>query len=377
MLQQRREHNRFRKLTALVPLGGAHIGIDGKTLINFCSNDYLGLASHPLVKERSNEFTEAYGAGATASRLVSGSFTIHEQLEHKLASAFERESVLLLNSGFQGNLGILSSVADRNSLILIDRLCHNSLILGSRLSQATVQRFRHNDDDHLGELLASTRHKNFNRIWIVTETVFSMDGDRNHLDRILSLAEDYDAYVYSDDAHAIGLLGNDGLGLNHGHDAIDLALGTFGKSFGAFGAFVGCSSELKEFFINTCPAVIYSTALPPSVIGAIDAALDLIPSLNEERQRILGFTQEFKVAMTELGYQMAPSDSQIIPVLIGSDEDVLRLSAFLEDQGIWASAIRPPTVPEGTSRIRLTFTAHHTASHIDQLLTAFKTWKNR
>lgn len=375
-LSQRREEHRFRELTPILPeLESSTIIKDGKKLINFCSNDYLGLSRHPKVIERSKEFADKYGAGATASRLISGTFDIHTQLEGKLAQAFGFESSLIYNSGFQANTSIISAVADRNSLILIDKKCHNSLIQGAILSRAAIQRFNHNDSDHLRSLIKKAVSKSYNRILIVTETVFSMDGDLNKLDELISIAAENNALLYSDDAHALGILGDQGLGLNSGKTGIDLNLGTFGKSFGGFGAFVGCSREMKDFLINFSPGFIYTTALPPSVVGGIDAALDLIPGMESERKQLFSLIDYFKSEIAGLGFDTMNSDSQIIPVLIGKEKDTITLSNYLEDKGLWVSAVRPPTVENDASRLRITLTAKHTEEQVRTLIQALGDWK--
>lgn len=377
-LQEREAKGRLRELQSADPIPGtAKVIKSGRTLLNFCSNDYLGLSTHPFLLERSIDFSRRFGTGSGASRLVSGTYSIHEELEEKLANVFKREAALLFNSGFQANTGILPAVVNRNSLILIDKKCHNSLLQGAILSRATVQRYRHNDYEHLKELLEDSNKKTYNRICIITETIFSMDGDRNDLEQLTHLKKEFNSLLYSDDAHALGVIGERGLGLNVAYPAIDLSIGTFGKSFGAFGAFAACSQQMKSLLINTSPGFIYTTALPPGVIGAIDAALELIPTLNDLREKLYTQISYLKSELIALGFDLGESNAQIIPVLVGEEKRALELSRFLETQGCWATAIRPPTVEQGKSILRLTLTAHHSRSNIDQLLSAFKQWKNR
>ncbi len=377
-LNKRREDHRFRELRSLSPIPGtSKVKAKDKEYVNFCSNDYLGLATHPEVINRSKEFVEKYGAGSGASRLVSGTLDIHESLEEKLKDIFNTEAVLLFNSGFQANATILSSLAGKNSLILADKKCHNSLIQGALLSRATFKRFRHNDYSHLKSLLEESKSKDYDQVWVVSETVFSMDGDRIDIDQISELCEQYGALLYSDDAHALGVLGEKGLGLNYGKEGIELSLGTFGKAFGAFGAFAACSREMKDYLINFCPGFIYTTALPPGVLGAIDAALDIIPSMNAERESLLENVAYLKEQLSQLGFDTGVSDSQIIPIIIGDDEDTLKLSAMLENNALLASAIRPPTVEEGASRIRITLTVNHSREEVEQLLVVLEAWKKR
>ncbi len=375
-LRERYEEHRFRKLIRVEPtLDGIHVEKEGRKVINFCSNDYLGLAQHPKVIARSAEFAQKYGAGATASRLVTGNYSIHEELEKKLAHTFDAEATLLFNTGFQANTSVLATLADRNSLIIADKKVHNSLLQGAILSRADLKRFHHNDYDHLKDILQKSASKSFNKIWIVSETVFSMDGNQSDLDTLIVLAEQYGALLFSDDAHALGVLGEKGLGLNYGRQGIHISLGTFGKAFGAFGAFVACSKPVKDFLINFCPGFIYTTALPPAVIGAVDAALELIPTMNKERQQIQKNIEYLKREIQKIGFETGDSNSQIIPVIIGDEKKTLELSQELEKEGIWAVAIRPPTVETGSSRIRITLTANHQKEDINQLLSAFRNWK--
>ncbi|RNC85494.1 MAG: 8-amino-7-oxononanoate synthase [Balneola sp.] len=377
-LSERKKEHRFRSLKSLSPIPGtSRIEFNGKEYINFCSNDYLGLATHPEVIRRSKEFTARFGTGSGASRLVSGSLDIHQQLEEKLSTVLDLDAVLLFNSGFQANTTILSSIAGKRSLILADKKCHNSLIQGALLSRATFKRFRHNDYEHLENMLIESRSEGYDQIWVVSETVFSMDGDRSDSMKLVGLCEKYSVMLYLDDAHALGVLGENGLGLNYKREGIELSLGTFGKAFGAFGAFAGCSRDLKDYLINFCPGFIYTTALPPSVIGAVDAALDLIPSMDIQRTFLMENVAYLKEELAKADFETGVSNSQIIPIIIGTEEETVKLSVFLESHGFLASAIRPPTVEAGASRIRVTLTTNHTKEEVDQLIEVLKAWRNR
>lgn len=376
-LDERRVEHRFRDLNALEiesdPLFGKR---EGKTLLNFCSNDYLGLSNNPVVKQRSVEFVQKYGAGSSSSRLVSGTRDYHSDLEKKFAKVCGFDSVLLFNTGFQANLSIIAAIADRNSLILADKKSHNSLIQGAQLSKAEFKRFNHNDYNQLEKFLIEAQSKNYNRIWIISETIFSMDGDANNLEELVRLSSKYKAYLYSDDAHALGVFGYKGMGFNPPHKEIDLNIGTFGKAFGSFGAFVGCAEEMKDYLVNFCSGFIYTTALPPAIIGALDAALDLIPTMDEERTHILKLSEILRHEMHKLGFDTANSISQIVPIIVGSDKNAVSLSNHLESKGILASAIRPPTVEKDKARIRITITANHQQKHIEQLVEVIREWKN-
>tara|TARA_R100001460_G_scaffold91879_3_gene133758 strand:+ start:476 stop:1651 length:1176 start_codon:yes stop_codon:yes gene_type:complete len=377
-LEKRRQEHQFRALKPLENLEGAYIiKNEDAEYINFSSNDYLGLSHHPELIKRSNEYSSKYGVGSGASRLVTGSLSIHSELEKKLAKVFNAEEAILFNSGFQANTSILPALADRNSLILADKKIHNSLIQGAVLSRATFKRFEHNNYDHLEELLKSAGSDRYNRIWIVSETVFSMDGDRNDIDRLIEISENYNALLYSDDAHAVGVLGEKGLGLNYGKGGIDISLGTFGKAFGSFGAYALCSKEMKDYLINFAGGFIYSTSLPPNVIGAIDAALDLIPEMDQERTQLMNNVEYVRTEIQKLGFDTAASDSQIIPVIIGDDQETVELSNQLKEKGLWVSSIRPPTVEKDASRLRITLSVKHTKEHLDKLLKELADWKRK
>lgn len=374
-LNNRKAEKRLRQLVPYEPEeDGVEVKKNGKILLNFSSNDYLGLSRHPEVISRAVEFTTRYGAGSQASRLVSGTFDIHRRLEEKLAEVFDREAALLLNSGFQANSTIIGTLADRRSLILADKLSHNSLLQGALLSRATFQRFEHNDLNHLQKLLIRAGERSFSRIVVITETVFSMDGDRSPIEEISQLAQKYDALLYADDAHAAGVWGPKGLGLASGVPGVDILLGTCGKAFGAFGSYVVCSGKMRDYLVNFCPGFIYTTALPPAVIGAIDAALDIIPGLESEREAYHRRIAEVRQAIQDAGFATGPSSTQIIPVIIGDERQTLDMASWLESQGILATAIRPPTVPEQGSRIRFTLSMRHTDEHIERLITALKSW---
>ncbi len=345
--------------------------------MNFCSNDYLGLSKHPLLIKRAVEFTERYGAGATASRLICGTYDCFQAVEEKLAALKETEAALILNSGFQANVSILPALADRQTLILSDQLNHSSIIQGVLLSRCHVLRFRHNDLAHLEELLKKNIDKGpcFNstraRRLIVTESVFSMDGDQSDIGRLVGLARAFDALLVVDEAHATGVLGPRGMGLCCGK-GVDLTIGTFGKACGSFGAYAACSRKLRDYLVNCCAGFIYSTAMPPSVIGSIDAALDLIPGMGEERKELHAKADFLRLRLQNLGWRTGASNTQIIPVMVGDEMEAMALSNHLKSKGVLATAIRPPTVPDGQSRIRLALSANHTVEHLEYLIQLFK-----
>lgn len=374
ILEQRHQAHQLRAIYSFDPQT-AVIGWQGdRTLINFSSNDYLGLSKHPALIQAAQDYTQRYGAGSAASRLVTGTYPIHQQLENQLAIACRREATLLFNSGFQANSTILPTLIDRSTLVVCDRLVHNSLLHGILASRARFIRYRHHDLNHLQDVLIKATRQSYQRVLIVSETVFSMDGDCSDLDALVELAQTYNAILYLDDAHAVGVMGQGGMGLAAGNAGVDIVVGTFGKAFGTFGAFITCSQKVRDYLINCCPGFIYTTALPPAVIGAIAAALELIPTLETERQRLSQHADYLRVQLQQLGYNTGNSSSHIVPLILGREDRALSLAQWLLDCGILATAIRPPTVAPGTARLRFALSSQHTLEQIDYLIKAIYTW---
>ncbi|WP_138429507.1 aminotransferase class I/II-fold pyridoxal phosphate-dependent enzyme [Fodinibius saliphilus] len=375
-LAKRKKRHQFRELTSFIPSDAVTLSNGDKQYLNFSGNDYLGLSHHPKVTERSQLYTEKYGAGATASRLINGTFDIHDRLERKLAQTFGWESALVFNSGFQANSTIISTLTDRHSLILADKLSHRSLLQGSLASRAAFRRFKHNSVTDLADQLKNADEEDFSRIIVVTESLFSMDGDCAELQKIADLCNKFGALLFVDDAHAVGVWGEQGLGFTHSVKGIDIVLATCGKAFGAFGAFVLCGKEMRDYLLNFCPGFIYTTALPPAVIGAVDASLELIPNMDSEREELYKHIKIMQKGITEAGFSIGSSQSQIIPIMVGSEENALNLAEFLKNNGFLATAIRPPTVPRGSARIRITLSSHHKKGQIEEFLTALNRWSN-
>jgi 8-amino-7-oxononanoate synthase len=373
-LEQRRQEGRLRQLRNIMPGEGAHILVDRRPLVNFASNDYLGLATHPALKQRAIEYTQRFGTGSGASRLICGNIEPYDYLERKLASLKGTEAALILPTGFQTNLTLLSALCDHESFVAADRLSHNSLLQGAQISGCRWTRYEHNDLTDLDQRLAGAQHRYPNR-WIVTESVFSMDGDTTDINSLVKIAKAHQAYVYIDEAHATGVFGRYGMGLSVGHDGIAVAMGTFSKGAGSFGGYIACSQQLKDYLVNFCSGVIFSTALPPPVLGAIDAALDVIPTMEKQREVLLSNAEHLRTRLHQMGFETANSASQIIPIIVGSDTDALSLTDCLQDGGIFAPAIRPPTVPDGTARIRLSLTSHHTTEHFERILSLLRNWR--
>jgi 8-amino-7-oxononanoate synthase len=366
------EAGRLRKLRPYRRDGAHLVTAEGARLVDFSGNDYLGLSRHPALIARARDWTERYGAGASASRLVTGTLDAYAAVEQKLAAFKGAEAALVFNAGFQANATILPALAELlgETLVYGDRLNHASLHHGIAAAGVRQQRFRHNDLDHLRALLARDQDRPGRRL-IVTESVFSMDGDRAPLGALIALADEFGAHLYVDEAHATGVLGPQGRGLTAEHPGrIDVVMGTLGKALGGFGAYVAGSRALIDFLINRCAGFIYSTALPPSVFGALDAALEIVPAMEVERTRVHDHAARFRAAALQRGFSTGASDTQIVPLLIGGNDATVSAQARLEQQGLLAIAIRPPTVPEGEARLRLSFSAAHQDADVERLCAA-------
>ncbi len=374
-LEDRKKGNLFRSLKTTLPLPGGAIEVNGRRMINFCSNDYLGLSTHPLLKQRVIEYTNKYGAGSTASRLVCGNYVCFDELEARLVKLTGHESAIVFNSGFQANVSLLPALCDPDALILSDALNHNSIIQGCKLSRCHVAPFQHNDLSHLESILKKSA-ANYTRKIIVTESIFSMDGDMCNLDALIELSERYNALLIVDEAHATGVIGKNGMGVSSNKN-VDMVMGTFSKAVGAFGAYVSSNTMLRDYLINFCNGLIYTTALPPGVIGAIDAALELIPQMDRERKQLMANATRLRNGLKEMGYETGKSVMHIIPVIIGDEEEALKLSSWLFQNDVLATTFRPPTVQKGQSRIRIAVTAHHTGAHIEMLLDLFSRWREQ
>lgn len=358
----RDEAHLLRNLQDAEPLAHGLVRRKERDFVNLASNDYLGLSRHPALIGTAQAYLEEFGAGSTASRLVTGNHRAHGEIEARIAAGKGKEAALLLASGYQTNLTVIAALADKSVhkqpvTILADRLVHHSLLQGAALSGARLMRFRHNDFEHL-ETSLKARQGGF--VLIVSESVFGMDGDRADLAALGTLAARYGAMLYIDEAHATGVLGKNGFGLVADcPQGVDVAMGTFGKALGSFGSYIACSAPLREYLVQRCGGLIYSTALPPAVLGSIAAALDLLPSLASERAHVLSLAETLRCALRAQGWDCGASTTQIIPVIVGAEAAVLDLAARLEGEGFLVAAIRPPTVPVGTARLRLSLSAAH------------------
>ncbi|MCT2399082.1 8-amino-7-oxononanoate synthase [Novosphingobium mangrovi (ex Huang et al. 2023)] len=369
---ERAGQRRTLRASTLAP--GGRVLREGRELVDFSSNDYLGLARHPLLVERAREWTAAHGTGSGASRLVTGTSAAHLALEAKIAAFKGTEAALLFATGWQANAAVIPALlaAIPGAAVFTDRLIHASMHAGVSMAGVRQHRFRHNDLDHLETLLASKGADAPARL-ILTESVFSMDGDRADLPRLAALAEAHDAALFVDEAHATGVLGPQGKGLSaEVPGRIDLIMGTFSKALGGFGAYVAGSQVLIDYLVNTASGFVFTTAPPPAVLGAIDAALDIVPGMEAERAHLAALGERLRTGLAALGLDHGASSTQIVPAMIGAEEDTLALSAKLEAAGFLASAIRPPTVPPGTSRLRLALRASHAREDVDAFLAALK-----
>lgn len=358
----------LRELKAVQDTAGGTITFGDETYVNLSHNDYLGLSHHPALIERAREWAKAYGAGTGASRLVTGNLELFDRIESKVANLKRKPAALVMASGFQTNAAVLQALLDRQvlggePLVFSDRLNHASMHFGCQAAGVRQHRYRHCDTAHLASLLEMQRSSRQPK-FILTESVFSMDGDVAPMDEIVALAREHDAIVVCDDAHATGVLGERGCGLSG--DA-DIVIGTFSKALGSYGAFVACSHGVCDYLINRCTGLIYSTALPPPVLGAVDAALDLTPELDAERAHVAAIAGRVREMAREVGLDTGASTTQIVPLIAGAADDAMTLSAQMQKAGFWATAIRPPTVPMGTARLRLAFSAAHTDAQIDRL----------
>ena len=366
--------NRRRVLRRILARESPLVEFQGRRLVNFSSNDYLGLSQHPAVKEGSSRAIARAGASASSSRLICGNSDLHERLEAALAALKGKEAALTFASGFSANLGLLSSLVGPGDHIFSDALNHGSIVDGCRLSRAATAVFRHNDLGHLEELLKDCSGPG--RRLVVSDSVFSMEGDLADLPGLVNVCRRYDCRLMLDEAHATGVLGSRGGGLvEHFQESgaappeeIELLMGTLSKALGSFGGFVACSASTRDYLINRCRPFIFATALPPAVVGAALAGLELIRPPSEVRERLRSNMRLMRSRLAQHGLGCGQGQTSIFPVLLGSEERALEVSQRLLDRGFLVAAIRPPSVPQGASRLRITVTASHSAAQIDELV---------
>lgn len=369
-LQHLEEHSNLRRLPKMVH-DGRHVIVNGARMLNLSSNDYLGLASDRSLRE---EFLrtltpDTFLPASSSSRLLTGNFTVYEELETELAHLFGTEAALIFNSGYHANTGILPAVSDARTLILADKLVHASLIDGIRLSAAKCVRYRHNDLAQLERLLKE-HHSTYRRIIIVTESIFSMDGDRADLQALAGLKRRYDnVLLYVDEAHAFGVRGKRGLGCAEESGCIrdiDFLVGTFGKAAASVGAYIVCKKTVREYLVNRMRTLIFTTGLPPVNIAWTLFVVRRLADMQERREHLAHIGRTLREALQARGYTCLGA-SHIVPMIVGQSADTVLQAEALQRHGFYALPVRPPTVPEGTSRIRFSLTAEIRSEEIEEL----------
>ncbi|MBS3963358.1 MAG: 8-amino-7-oxononanoate synthase [Methylomonas sp.] len=369
-LERLTQHNLYRRRRQIDGPQQGVLNLDGRPVVNFCSNDYLGLANHPAVVQAFKQGCEHYGVGSGSAHLICGHSTAHHALEQELAAFTGRERALLFSTGYMANLGVVSALAGRGDCVLQDRLNHASLIDAAVLSRAKLARYRHGDSQDLSARLAQTGQ----RTLIVSDGVFSMDGDLAPLPEMAVLARRFQAGLMIDDAHGFGVLGQHGggivehFGLNQ--DSVPILVGTLGKAFGTFGAFVAGSAALIEYLIQKARSYVYTTALPPAVAEATRTSLALLRREHWRRDKLQALIAQFQDGARHYGLPLMASPTPIQPIVVGDRDRAVTISQRLLAAGFWVSAIRPPTVPAATARLRITLSAAHQPRQVDALLTA-------
>ncbi|MCH9698939.1 MAG: 8-amino-7-oxononanoate synthase [Gammaproteobacteria bacterium] len=368
-LVENRKANLYRQRQIVEGPQGIEIQVDGQSFLNFSSNDYLGLANHPLLKQAMQQAVEHYGVGTGAAHLICGHSEAHHALEQELADWTGRERALLFSTGYMANLGVISALLSRSDAVFEDRLNHASLLDGGLLSGARFERYRHADCDDLQRRLDQSQA---NRKLVVTDAVFSMDGDIAPLQPLSRVCSQNNAWLMVDDAHGIGVLGQQGRGSLQlsgiDQQQAPVLMATLGKALGTFGAFVAGSEQFIEYLIQCARTYIYTTAMPAAIAEATRVSLELVQKEQWRRDRLTELITYFQSGLNQLGIQAPTSKTPIQPIILGDSERVLKMSNVLRDNGLWITAIRPPTVAKGTARLRVTLCSEHTEKHINRLL---------
>jgi 8-amino-7-oxononanoate synthase len=367
-LNERASLGLLRQRSILQSPQAPHIMVDGKSYLSFCSNDYLGLANHPQLIAALQQGAQQHGVGAGAAHLVSGHNATHHRLENELAAFVSKPAALLFSTGYMANLGVVQALAGKGDTVFADKLNHASLNDAMQLSRATVKRYRHNDMTQLAKLLKQAKS---GRKLVITDAVFSMDGDLAPLPELLALCEQHDAWLLIDDAHGFGVLGEQGRGsLAHFGIASKrvICMATLGKAAGVFGAFVAAEQVVIDTLINHARSYVYTTATPPALASALLESLRLIANGDELRDHLQRLIAQLRSGLRSLPWSVMPSATAIQPLLVGGNQAALNLSDGLRERGIWVAAIRPPTVPQGTARLRITLSAAHRAADVTRLI---------
>ena len=373
-LTERKQNNQYRRPRIAGSAQQPHMYIDGKPVLAFCSNDYLGLANHPQIIKAFQDAANEYGVGSGAAHLINGHSKPHQALEEALAAFTGRDRALLFSTGYMANLGVVSALMQRGDTIYQDKLNHASLLDAGRLSDAKLLRYAHNDIAHLTKRIAKQEN---GQAMILADGVFSMDGDVAPVRELAELAAKTDSWLMIDDAHGLGVLGEHGAGLVEqeqlGQDDVHILMGTLGKGFGTSGAFVAGSHELIEYLIQTARTYIYTTAQPPAIAAATLASLKLVQTESWRREHLSDLIKQFRAGAAQLNLTLMESQTPIQPIMVGDSGAALAMARQLEQQGILVTAIRPPTVPANTARLRVTLSAAHTKEDVERLLAALQT----
>ena len=365
-LEKRVEDHLLREIHSY-PSTGGHLERNGAMLLNLSSNDYLNLANNAALIQASTQASDRLGTGSTASRLITGSLELHDQLEKEIAKLKGYEDCLLFGSGYLANVGLIPALVDRYDTIYADRLIHACMIDGAKISGATIKRFKHNDPAHLEKLLS--KHEGQGKKIVLVESVYSMEGDLAPLKELAAIADQYEAALIVDEAHATGVFGPNGAGLSSTQNLqnnIPISMGTLSKGLGGYGGFIACSSAMKSHLVNNARAFIYTTALPPSVVAAALASLKFLRKDASAGQTLLDRSEKFRSQLNKAGLDTSASQSQIVPIMVGDNERCMRIMARLKAENILAVAIRPPTVPPNLARIRCSLTLAHSEEELQQ-----------
>ncbi|MEZ5534970.1 MAG: 8-amino-7-oxononanoate synthase [Thiolinea sp.] len=373
LLSERKQNHQYRRPRLSDSAQQPHMQIDGRPVLAFCSNDYLGLANHPQVIKTFQEAANEYGVGSGAAHLINGHSKPHQALEEALATFTGRDRALLFSTGYMANLGVVSALMQRNDKVYQDKLNHASLLDAARLSGAGLLRYTHNDVVHLRKRMGMAGQDS-GQTMILADGVFSMDGDTAPVRELATLARETDSWLMIDDAHGFGVLGEQGAGLLEQEamtqDDVHILMGTLGKGLGTAGAFVAGSHELIEYLIQTARTYIYTTAQPPAVAAATLTSLQLLQTESWRREHLKQLIRQFRQGAEQLNLQLMASETAIQPLLVGDSGKALHMAQELEQQGILVTAIRPPTVPANTARLRITLSAAHSNTDVDKLLEA-------
>ena len=373
-IKELKEAGVYRKLPILEGANEAEIVLNGQKVINLSSNNYLGFANHPKLKQSALDAIEKYGVGAGAVRTIVGNMDLHEQMEEILAEFKREEAVMVFQSGFNCNAGTIQAIVEKGDLIISDELNHASIIDGCRLSRADKTVYKHSDMEDLERVLKE-RRKDYRNVLIITDGVFSMDGDIAPLPQIVELAEKYDALTYVDDAHGSGVLGESGRGtVDHFglHGRVDFTIGTLSKAIGVIGGYVAGSKVMKDWLSHRGRPLLFSTSLPPAAVAPIITAIKELMSTTEYTDRLWDNARYFKKNLGELGFDLGKSETPITPVIIGDEAKTMEFSRKLLENGVFVSGIVFPTVPKGTGRVRCMVTAGHSKEQLDKAVEVFK-----